>query len=62
MTAKGAKYVALGALPPEKVTKGVRALTYNESVQKIEMHESTILHVAFKIRSLLNDFIDCLIL
>ncbi|MCX8178162.1 MAG: PIN domain-containing protein [Candidatus Bathyarchaeota archaeon] len=62
LSAKGAKYVASGKIPPERVSRGIRALIHNETISIIEMHESTILHTAFKIRKMLNDFIDCLIL
>ncbi|MEM2914184.1 MAG: PIN domain-containing protein [Candidatus Bathyarchaeia archaeon] len=62
LSAKGAKYVASRAIPPERVTRGIRALMYNESINVIEVYDSTVLHLAFKIRGMLNDFIDCLIL
>lgn len=62
ISAKGAKYVASGKIPPERVARGVRAIVYSESIKIIEIHENTILNMAFKIRSLLSDFIDCLIL
>ncbi len=62
LSAKGAKYVASGALPPERVTRGIRALTYDESTKIIPPYDSTILLIAFKLRTMLDDFIDCLIL
>ncbi|MEM2507636.1 MAG: PIN domain-containing protein [Nitrososphaeria archaeon] len=62
LSAKGAKYVASGKIPPERITRGIRALAYAETINAIEIHETTILHTAFKIRKTLNDFIDCLIL
>ncbi|MEM3054337.1 MAG: PIN domain-containing protein [Candidatus Bathyarchaeia archaeon] len=62
LSAKGAKYAASETIPPERITRGIRALAYAETINTIEIHESTILHTAFKLRKTLNDFIDCLIL
>ncbi|MGB9854574.1 MAG: PIN domain-containing protein [Candidatus Bathyarchaeales archaeon] len=62
LSAKGAKYVASGTIPPERITRGIRAIAYAETINTIEIHESTILHTAFQLRKILNDFIDCLIL
>ncbi|MEM2987834.1 MAG: hypothetical protein QXK26_02180 [Candidatus Bathyarchaeia archaeon] len=62
LSAKGAKYVASGIIPPEKVSRGIRALIYNETIKVIEIHETPILHTAFKIRNIISDFINCLIL
>ena len=62
ISAKGAKYAAAGTIPPERITRGIRALAYAETINAIEIHETTILHTAFKIRKILNDFIDCLLL
>jgi PIN domain nuclease of toxin-antitoxin system len=62
LSAKGAKYAAAGIIPPERISRGVRAIIYNETINTLPIHESTILHTAFKLRSILNDFIECLIL
>jgi len=62
LAAKGAKYAASGLIPPERISKGIRALIYNETIKILPIHESTILHTAFKLRNILSDFIDCLIL
>jgi len=62
LSAKGAKHVAAGALPVERVTRGIRALVYDKTVTAIPIHETTLLITAFKLRRLLSDFIDCLIL
>ena len=62
LSAKGAKYAASGLIPPERISKGIRALIYNETIKILPIHESTILHTAFKLRNILSDFIDCLIL
>jgi PIN domain nuclease of toxin-antitoxin system len=62
LSAKGAKYAASGTIAPERVTKGIKAIIYNEAINTIEIHENTTLLTAFKLRGLLNDFIDCLIL
>ncbi len=62
LSAKGAKHISAGILPAERVTRGIRAIVYNEAIETIPMYESTLLLTAFKLRSMLNDFIDCLIL
>jgi predicted nucleic acid-binding protein len=62
LTAKGAKYVAAGALEADRVSRGVKAIVYDERVSKIPIYDGAILRTAFKLRSSLNDFIDCLIL
>jgi len=62
LAAKGAKHVALGTLAAERVTKGIRALVYSDAVEVISMRETTLLLTAFKLRGVLSDFIDCLLL
>jgi PIN domain nuclease of toxin-antitoxin system len=62
LSAKGAKYVKEGQLSPERVTRGISAIIYNDAIETIPMHDTTILQTSFKLRNMLNDFIDCLIL
>jgi PIN domain nuclease of toxin-antitoxin system len=62
LSAKGAKYIKEGQLSPERVTRGISAIIYNDTVETIPMHDTTILQTEFKLRNMLNDFIDCLIL
>ena len=62
LSAKGAKHISAGKLPPERVTRGIRAIVYNEQIEIIPTYESQLLLTAFKLRKTLNDFIDCLIL
>jgi len=62
LAAKGAKHVALGNLAAERVTRGIRALVYSDAVEVISMRETTLLLTAFKLRGVLSDFIDCLLL
>ena len=62
LSAKGAKYVKEGHLSPERVTRGISAIIYNDAIETIPMHDTTILQTSFKLRNTLNDFIDCLIL
>ena len=62
LTAIGAKHVLSGLLPAERVTKGIRAIVYDETIEAIPIHETRILLTAFKLRRLLVDFMDCLIL
>jgi len=61
LSAKGAKYVAQGDISSHRVLDGIRTLLYSGEIEVINVYDSTILDVALKIRSLLSDFIDCLI-
>ena len=62
LSAKGAKYIANGMLTPERVMMGIRAIVYDDAIDHISIHDSDILLTSFKLRSILDDFIDCLIL
>jgi len=62
LSAKGAKHVATGTLSAERVTRGIRAIVYDERITVVPMHDSSVLLTAFKLRRLLSDFIDRLIL
>jgi PIN domain nuclease of toxin-antitoxin system len=62
LSAKGAKHITAGTLPPERVTKGIPAIIYDKRIETIPIHDNRILLTAFKLRNMLTDFIDCLIL
>lgn len=62
LSANGAKHVFAETLLAERVVKGIRAIIYDERITVIPLYDSSILLLAFKLRKLLNDFIDCLIL
>jgi predicted nucleic acid-binding protein len=62
LSAKGAKYIAARKLLPDRVVRGMRAIVYDETLEIVSSYESTVLSTAFRIRSVLTDFIDCLIL
>lgn len=62
LSAKGAKYITLGTLTAERVSRGIRAIVYDDRIERIPVHDSSVLLTAFKLRRMLNDFIDCLIL
>jgi len=61
LSANGAKYIATGALTAERVSKGIRSIVYDERISRAPIYESSILLTAFKLRRMLGDFIDCLI-
>lgn len=61
LAAKGAKYVAKGALPAWRVQRGIRSLLSNELV-RIPFHDDAVLGLALELRALVPDFIDCLVL
>lgn len=62
LSAKGAKFIASGTLTDVSVTRGIRAIVYSDTITITTMYESDILLTAFKLRHLLHDFVDCLIL
>jgi len=62
LSAKGSKHISEGALPPQRVVGGIRAIVHDEGIGKIPIYEDKALLMAFKLRNLLDDFIDCLIL
>lgn len=37
LSANGAKYVATGKLPAERVARGIIVIVYNETIEKIPM-------------------------
>ncbi|HLC00786.1 MAG TPA: hypothetical protein VJL33_05665, partial [Candidatus Bathyarchaeia archaeon] len=46
---------------PETVTEGIRAIVYEEELEKVQVYDSKILLTSFKLRNALTDFVDCLI-
>jgi hypothetical protein len=62
LSAKRAKHVATGTLSAERVTRGISAIVYDERITVVPIHDSSVLLMAFKLRRMLSDFIDCLIL
>jgi predicted nucleic acid-binding protein len=62
LAAKGARYVLDGELPPERVTRGISAIAHDASITAIPGYDTPTLRLAFGLRRLLGDFIDCLIL
>jgi predicted nucleic acid-binding protein len=62
LAAKGAKYVTGGELEAKRVSRGIKAIIYDEKILKVPNYDSSVLHTAFTLRRTLNDFIDCLIL
>jgi predicted nucleic acid-binding protein len=62
LAAKGAKHIANGTLKPERVTRGIKAITHDDTIEITQAtQDNKILLTAFKLRNTLNDFIDCLI-
>jgi len=62
LSAKGARYILDGVLSPDRVTRGISAISHDDSVTKLPSYETSILRLAFALRKVLGDFIDCLIL
>ena len=62
LSAKGGKYITIGTLTAERVCRGIRSIVYEERIARIPIHDSSVLLTAFKLRRMLSDFIDCLIL
>lgn len=62
LSAKGAKHIVAGTLSSARVARGIRAIVHDGTIRMIPIHDSTLLLTAFKLRNMLIDFIDCLIL
>lgn len=62
LCAKAAKYVAAGKLEAQRVSRGIRAIMEDESIAKLRAYDSEQLSTAIKLREMLGDFIDCMIL
>ncbi len=62
LVAKGAKYVSRGALSAEEVVRGVLALAYDERLKKVSFLDSDALLLSMKLRKLVKDFVDCMLL
>jgi PIN domain nuclease of toxin-antitoxin system len=62
LSAKAAKHITDGTLTPERVTRGIKAIIYDDTIETIPIHDNNLLPTSFKLRHILNDFIDCLIL
>jgi PIN domain nuclease of toxin-antitoxin system len=62
LAAKGAKHITDGTLTPERVTRGIKAIIYDDTIEIISIHDNDLLLTSFRLKSILNDFIDCLIL
>jgi len=62
LSAKGAKHIFERRLSGERVARGIRAIVHDGTITMIPIHDSALLLTAFKLRSMLSDFIDCLIL
>nr|MDO8080128.1 PIN domain-containing protein [Candidatus Freyarchaeota archaeon] len=62
LSAKGGKQVATKNLEAEKVVKGLRAITSDWRIERIPVYDVSILLTAFKLREVLDDSIDCIIL
>jgi predicted nucleic acid-binding protein len=61
LLAKSAKYIAKNELSPERATLGIRAILYDDIIEKISADSSKVMLTAFALRSLMSDFIDCLV-
>lgn len=62
LSAKGAKHIVERTLSGERVARGIRAIVHDGTITMIPIHDSALLLTAFKLRSMLGNFIDCLIL
>lgn len=62
LSAIGAKYVASRKMAEERAVYGIRSLTNDERISKVSPYKEGVLPLAFALRRMLSDFIDCLIL
>jgi predicted nucleic acid-binding protein len=61
LLAKSSKYIVKNELSPERAALGIRAILYDDIIEKISVDSSKVMLTAFTLRSLMSDFIDCLI-
>lgn len=62
LMAKGAKYTVKGLVPIERVLRGIQALIYDDRIAKVTYTDLDILAIAIRLRTELEDFIDCIML
>lgn len=62
LSASGAKLVSSGALTAERVCRGVIAARRDEELEKIQYTDEDVLQTSIGLRSLLSDYLGCLIL
>lgn len=61
LLAKSAKYIVEDKLGVDRASRGVRSIVYDERIEKIPIYDTPIMQVAFRLRRLLSDFIDCIV-
>jgi predicted nucleic acid-binding protein len=62
LCAKSAKYVAKGELDPARVVRGLDTITNDDSIVKLPLYERGQLSTSFRLRDMIGDFIDCIII
>jgi len=62
LAAKAGKLIAAENLTTEKASRGITAIIHDERIEIIPVHHTPFLATAFKLRGMMNDFIDCTIL
>jgi hypothetical protein len=62
LSAKGGKLVSSGALTSERVCRGVTTVKRDEELEKIRYTDEDVLKTSISLRSLLSDYLDCIIL
>ncbi|MEM1610817.1 MAG: PIN domain-containing protein [Sulfolobales archaeon] len=62
LIAKGARYSSKGLIPAERILRGVNAIVHNDKILKVDYTASEIIVTAIRLREVVEDFIDCIIL
>ncbi len=62
LAAKGAKYISSGQLTQERVLKGIQAVGADDELRKEPIYTPERLTLSFKLRKMMNDYLDCAIL
>ncbi len=62
LAAKGAKHVSSRQLTQERVLKGIQAVEMDDDLRKESVYDSDRLTLSFKLREIMNDYLDCAIL
>ena len=62
LIAKGAKYSSRRLIPIERILRGINAIIHSDKISKIDYVATEIIVAAIRLREMLEDFIDCIIL
>lgn len=62
ISAKASKYVISGKVNPIEVAQGLSAIIHDKRIERVQIYETPVQTRAFRLKTKLADFIDCLII